>query len=477
MSLYRKSPLLPGRFRLVLASFLQRPGLPFADALPEEAIQKAFDHEKVSFAEDEGAVYTPAVTLWAFLSQVLFKDEQRSCVAAVARVVVLLVALERGPCSGNTGAYCRARGKLSEKVIHQLTIDVADGCEKQIDAEWLWHGHHVYLADGSTISMPDTPENQEAYPQSGTQRKGLGFPVARVVVLMSLASGMLKDMAIGPYRGKGVGETALLRQLLDGFEPGDILLADRYYCSYFMIVLLKESGIDFVTRIHQLRTVDFRRGDRLGKGDHVVQWNRPVKPKWMDQQTYDRMPMSIKVREIQVQIHQPGSRTKSFVVVTTLTEAAKYTKDDIAELYHRRWLAELDIRSIKITMGMDILRCKTPEMVRKEMWTCLLAYNLIRQTMLQSARASGHSPRRLSFAAAMQSIAANWLVIVLSDDDTAANLIEASLANLPAHRVGHRPGRVEPRAIKRRPKPHKLLTKPRHQARAELVMEKQKKQR
>lgn len=469
MPFYRQARTLPKRFRLILASFLQRPGLPFADALPEEAIQKAFDDEEASFADDEDAVYTPAITLWAFLSQVLFKGAQRSCVAAVARVVVLLVALERGPCSSNTGAYCRARAKLSEKVIHRITVDVADGCEGQVDAEWLWRGRHVFLVDGATVSMPDTPENQEAYPQPHTQQKGLGFPIARVVVLLSLATGMLKDMAMGPYTGKETGETALLRQLLDRFKPGDILLGDRYFCSYFMIALLMELGIDFVTRVHQRRPVDFRRGRRLGKGDHIVQWRRPQKPEWMDQQTYDRMPPSIEVREIHVHVGRPGSRTESFVVVTTLTDAAEYAKDDLAELYHYRWLAELDIRAIKVTMGMDILRCKTPEMVRKEMWTCLLAYNLIRQTILQSAHESGISPRRLSFTAAMQSIAASWLVMVLSDDGVGVSLIEAARGNLTGYIVGKRPGRVEPRAVKRRPKPHDLLTKPRDQARAELL--------
>lgn len=468
MSFYRQSRSLPDRFRLILASFLQRPGLPFATVLPEEAIQRAFDDEEVSFADDEDAVYTPPITLWAFLSQVLFKGEQRSCVAAVARVAVLLVALERGPCSTNTGAYCRARAKLSEKVIRQLTVKVANGCESRLEEKWLWHGRHVYLVDGTTVSMPDTPENQLAYPQQPQQQVGLGFPIARVVVLLSLASGMLTDMALGPYAGKETGETALLRPLLKGFEPGDILLADRYYCSYFMIALLMERGIDFVTRVHQRREVNFRRGRRLGQDDHIVRWGRPQRPEWMDQQTYDRIPASIEVRQIRVHTGRPGFRTESVIVVTTLTGAAAYAKDDLAELYHSRWLAELDIRSIKITMGMDILRCKTPKMVRKEMWTCLLAYNLIRQTMLQAARQSGVYPRNLSFTAALQSIAASWLVIVVSNDTVVAHLLAAGRANVSAHMVGNRPDRVEPRAVKRRPKPHALLTKPRSQARAEL---------
>ena len=469
MSLYKQARSLPKRFRLILVSFLQRPDLPFADALSEDAIKKAFDDEDAGFAEDEEAVYTPAITLWAFLSQVLFKDEQRSCVAAVARVIVLLVALERGPCSSNTGAYCRARGKLSETVLRRLAVDLADGCERQLDEAQLWHGRHVQLVDGTTVSMPDTPENQEAYPQPHTQREGLGFPVARVVVVLSLATGMLTDMAMGPYTGKKTGETALLRQRLERFRPGDILLGDRYFCSYFMITLLMELDVDFVTRVHQLRTVNFRRGRRLGKGDHVIAWERPPRPTWMDPQTYDRMPASIEVREVYVRVDVPGFRTESFVVVTTLTNAAAYPKGDIAELYHHRWLAELDIRAIKITMGMDILRCKTPEMVRKEMWTCLLAYNLIRQTMLQSAQKVGVSPRALSFTAAVQSIAANWLVIVLSDDALAALLIDAASVSLAEHVVGNRPGRIEPRAVKRRPKPHDLLTKPRAQARAEMI--------
>ena len=469
MSFYRQARSLPKRFRLILTSFLQCSGLPFADVLSEGAIKKAFEDEEATFADDEEAVYTPAVTLWAFLSQVLFKEEQRSCVAAVARVVVLLVALERGPCSGNTGAYCRARGKLSETVLRRITLHVGEGCEDKLGEEWLWHGRHVRLVDGTTVSMPDTPANQAEYPQNRQQPEGLGFPIARVVVLLSLASGMLTGMAMGPYAGKETGESALLRSLLGRFKRGDILLADRYYCSYFMIALLQERGIDFVVRLHQRRPVNFRRGRHLGKEDHVVTWDRPQEPQWMDPQTYDRIPLSMEVREIRVRVRQPGFRVDSFVVVTTLTDAKEYPKEDIASLYRCRWLAELDIRAIKITMGMDILRCKTPEMVRKEMWTCLLAYNLIRWAMLQSAQEAGVSPRALSFTAAVQTIGASWLVMVLGDDTLTSLLIDAALAAMAVHIVGNRPGRVEPRAIKRRPKEHALLIKPRAEARAELL--------
>jgi hypothetical protein len=346
---------------------------------------------------------------------------------------------------------------------------LADGCEREVPKRWLWHGRHVKLVDGSTCSMPDTEKNQAEYPQSATQQPGLGFPIARFVVLLSLATAMVSDLAIGPYVGKETGETALLRELLERLNPGDILLADRFYCSYFMICLLLAAKVDFVTRLHQRRTADFRRGTRLGAGDHLVMWSRPAKPDWMDQATYDQMPKSICVREVEFCVAQPGFRVETLIVVTTLSDARRYTRDDLAELYHRRWLAELDIRAIKVTMGMDVLRAKSPEMVRREIWAGLLAYNLVRQTLLASALQAGRSPRQLSFTAALQKIAAGWIVVLLIEDSTLTALIGEHLSDLPQHEVGHRPNRVEPRAIKRRPKPHKLLTKPRDEARADLL--------
>jgi putative transposase len=338
-----------------------------------------------------------------------------------------------------------------------------------LPSTWLWKNRHVHLVDGTTVSMPDTAANQAAYPQPATQQPGLGFPLARLVVLLSLASAMVTDMELGPYQGKETGETALLRSLLSCLDRGDVLLADCYYCSYFMIVLLRELGIDCVFRLHQCRGVDFRRGRRLGRGDHVVEWLRPARPDWMDQETYQRMPASLQVREVHVTVQQPGFRVEQLVVATTLLDAEVYRQEDIAELYHKRWLVELDIRAIKINLGMDVLRCKTPEMVRREIWTCLLAYNLIRQTMLQAALASGQSPRQLSFTAALQKIAASWIAVLLCEDSTGVRMIEAHLDDLAGNQVGDRPNRVEPRAKKRRPKPHRLLTRPRQEARAELL--------
>jgi putative transposase len=459
-------------FRPLLTSFLQHDGLPFADVLPEQTIQQTFADAGVPYRQDDPddpTVYTPAVTLWAFLSQVLFKKEQRSCLAAVSRVVVLCVALGREPCSDNTGAYCRARARLPLAIVQSLTRQIADQCEEQVPAAWLWRERHVHLIDGTTVSMPDTTANQAAYPQPSTQAEGLGFPMIRMVLLLSLATAMVQDIALGPYAGKETGEPALLRQLLARFQPGDVLLGDRYFCSYFMIALLREVGVDFVARLHQRRDYDFRRGQRLGAGDHIVRWTRPVRPDWMDQATYERMPLTLEMREIYVQVNEPGFRVASLVVVTTLTDAERYTRDDVSELYRQRWLVELDIRAIKISLDMDVLRCQTPEMVRKEIWTCLLAYNLIRQSLLQAALLAGRSPRQLSFTAALQKMGASCVTIVTMETERAVTLIEAHLSHLANQLVGDRPDRVEPRAIKRRPKAHQLLQQPRAAARAALL--------
>ena len=325
------------------------------------------------------------------------------------------------------------------------------------------------LVDGFTVSMPDTIKNQAEYPQPATQKPGLGFPLARCVALFSLATAMALDLELGPYSGKETGETALLRKLMARLEIGDILVGDCYFCSFFMIVLLKELKVDCVFRLHQCRTADFSRGQRLGKKDHVVRWARPQKPGWMDAETYARMPETIEVREIEVRVDKPGFRPDSLVVVTTLVDADKYTADEIRDLFRKRWLVEQDIRALKSNLGIDVLRCQTPEMVRKELWAALLAYNLIRQTMLQAALRADLSPRDLSFTHALQTIASSWVLMPVLNPAGQAAQIAAALKGLAQQRVGRRPDRVEPRAVKRRPKPHDLLTKPRSQARADLM--------
>jgi len=456
------------RFRLLLCSLQQSDSLPFSDALTEEQIEAAFDEQGVPWQRDDEEVFTPSMTLWAFVGQALFKEEQRSCLAAVARIGVMLLAMGRPRCAQNNGPYCRARGRLPVAVIEKLTLDVASRCEVQIPDRWLWKGRHVKLADGTSVSMPDTEANQEAFPQQTCQKKGLGFPIARLVVLLSLATGMTSGVAMGQFAGKETGELALLRELLDQLDEGDIFLADKLYCTYFLIALLLQRNVDLVVRLHQARKIDRRQIKRLGRHDCLIIWQRPDRPSWMDRESYDQMPKSLELRLIHVDVDEPGFRTQSLDIVTTLSDAERYSRDEIAELYHRRWLAELDIRSIKCTMGMDQLRCKSPTMVRKEVWTCLLAYNLIRQKMLQAALEADLSPRTMSFANTMQVLAAGWMVMPLLDRQTQMAFVRIELRSAASQVVGNRPGRVEPRAVKRRPKPYRLLTMARRMAQALL---------
>lgn len=463
------TPSLSRRFQLMRSSFLQRDGLPFADILSEERIERVFKAEGAQFAEAEEDIYTPSVTLWAFLSQMLFKAEQRSCSAAVARVVSQIVGEGRPKPCDNTGDYCRARGKLPEKAISRLALETAAELEKAVPCSWLWRGRHVKLVDGTTMNAADSEANQAVWPQSTSQTPGLGFPILRMVVLLSLATGMVCGMAEGPYAGKETGESALFRELLDQLSRGDIVLADRYFCSYFMIALLLERGVDIVTPLHQLRDPDLRQGKSLGHDDRLVTWLRPQRPEWMDEETYSRMPKTLTLRYLKVKVREPGFRPASFIVVTSLKNARCYTRSDIAALYRRRWLAELDLRAIKENVGLDFLRCQSPEMVRKELWTGLLAYNLLRHLIAQSGMQQGVGPRRVSFTAAMQKVAAGWCLLPLCDAAMAARVAAAHVQHLAGQEVGHRPNRVEPRAIKRRPKPHDLLTKPRRTAQAELL--------
>jgi hypothetical protein len=453
---------------------LQSDDLPFTAALTAEQIQQAFDDEGISFGDGEdeksdGIVYTPAVVLWAMLSQMLFSGEERSCVAAVIRVAAYYALLGREICATNTGAYCRARAKVGAGVVQRLAQGVAERCEQEAPDEWRWKGRRVKLVDGTTLSMPDTPENQAEYPQPDSQAEGLGFPLLRVVALTSLATGLLTAAALGPYAGKETGEPALLRTLFDTLSAGDVLLGDRYYGGWFMLALLQERGVDFVVRLHQYRDADFRRGRRLGKGDHVVSWPKPQRPTWMDRETYDRLPRELVVREVQVNVAIAGFRTESLVVVTSLLDDEQISRDDVAALYRRRWTVELHLRDIKSTMHLDILRCKTPAMVQQELWTGLLTYNLIRQSLLQSAHAADRRPEQLSFTAAMQLLANTWLTAaVLSNPRDAAPLVALRVVHGRCHPVGNRPDRVEPRAIKRRPKSHDLLKIPRAAARVAL---------
>jgi hypothetical protein len=434
-------------------------GLPFSDVLSRERLERALREERAAWRE---AVYTPVLTLWAFLSQVLSPDG--SCRAAVARVLAWSVAHGEPPCTPRTDPYCKARRRLPESLLHRLARETGAAPAAQMPADWLWHGRRVKVVDGSTVSMPDTPANQEAYPQNPSQAPGLGFPVARVVVVFCLACGTVLDAALGRYEGKQTGENALLRTLADALAPGDVVLGDRYFGGYFDLALWQRRGVDAVVRLHQRRRADFRRGRQLGPRDHAVVWPKPPRPAWMDDATYADLPDGLPVREVGVCVAQAGFRTRRLVVVTTLGDAGAYPAADLAALYRARWHAELDLRALKVTLGMDVLRCKSPAMVRKEVWAHFLVYNLIRTAMTRAAAELGAAPRDLSFTGARQAVTAFAERLAGAAAGPAAALHAWLLLAIGCHHVGDRPDRVEPRARKRRPKDYPNLRGPRHEA-------------
>jgi putative transposase len=279
------------------------------------------------------------VTVWVFLSQCLSPDH--SCRDAVARLVAWRLACGWKPCSADTGAYCTARSDLPEDVLHRLVRETARETEDQSPAVWLWRGRKVRVVDGSTATMPDTLENQAAYPQQKSQKPGCGFPIARILVIFSLSVGTVLEAAIGKYKGKQTGENSLLRELYDVLADGDVILADRYFSGWSDIALPSRRGIDVVVRKHQLRRTDFREGKRLGKDDHLVSWSKPERPKGMSKQEYAALPAEWTLREVRVRVARKGFRTRSLVVVTTLTDAEQYPSEEIAVLYRRRWDAEV----------------------------------------------------------------------------------------------------------------------------------------
>ena len=451
----------------VLAPFVSHPDLPFADVLTGAEVRQAFADADVHFGAGPKAVYTPPLTLWAWLSQGVHKE--KACLAAALRLGVLLLLLSRAPGDSNSGTYCRARAKVPYRLLRRLACQVGRRLERQVPDAWLWRGRHVHLVDGFVVALPDTPANQQTYPQPKSQPAGLGFPPMRLVLVASLLTACVQGLAYGPCAGKETGETALFRDLLADLVAGDVVVFDRYYGSYFMVALLQRHGLDVVVRLHQRRGCDFRRGRRLGRGDHVVQWRRPPRPRWLSPEEYATVPATLTVREVRVQVAEPGFRVESLVVVTTLTQAEGYAKEAIGDLYRRRWQVELDIRSLKVGLQMDPLRCQSPFMLDREVWANVLSYNLIRKVAAQAARLHKCHPREISFTATKQAVEASWQPLSTADAAGQRELGRYLLREVAKQRVGDRPDRCEPRAVKRRPKKQKLLTQPRAEAKAELL--------
>jgi hypothetical protein len=436
--------------------FARDQGLPFAESLSQPRILEALNQHGVLFRD---RIFSPVTTIWGFLSQVLSDDH--SCRDAVARILAHRVASGLQPCSPNPASYCNARLRLPTAVLRTLAKNTAQQLQQTLPEAWKWNGRNVYIADGSHVSMPDTAENQKAYPQPVVQQEGIGFPLARLAVLLSLATGACRDLAIAPYAGKGTGETTLLRQMYDSLQPGDVILADALFDNYFVACELRERGIELVVRI-QAERVGSRTLQSGPEGD-IITWPRPNKPRGMSGEKYRSYPESLRMRQVSVDARDKNNRAEQFKVATTILDPG-IGGVQIGELYERRWSGELDIRSIKSTMKMDVLRCKTPEMVRKEIWAHLLAYNLLRTVIAVAASENKVEPRKISFKGAKQTLSAFASKLEAAALQERAGLVEAMIKAVGYHRVGNRPGRWEPRARKRRPKPTKRLNQPRQEA-------------
>lgn len=447
---------MSGSFRFQAEQARRAGGLHFAALLPEQVIEESLGEARATW---HGWLYTPAITVWMFLAQVLSSDH--SCRETVARLLADRAARGQKKCSAQTGAYCTARDKLPEEFCHRLMTDAAQRVSDAAPGAWRWRGHRVRVVDGTTVTMADEPANQRAYPQPASQQPGCGFPILRVVVLFCFATGVALDVAFSRWTGKRTGETSLFRTLWDLLAPGDVLLADRFFSGWFDLALLEQQGVEVVVRQHASRRVDFRQGTRLGPNDHLVVLPKPARPDWLSRRDYHALPDELFLREIRVVVRQKGFRTREVIVLTTLTHHEEYPPEALAELYRDRWQAELDLRALKTVMQMDHLRCKTPHRVRNELQMHLLAYNLLRGVMAEAAAASGTEPWQISFKGTMQTV--NQFLPTLRSVEHLAAWCAALLAAVAEHDVGNRPDRIEPRCRKRRPKNYPLLTKPRRE--------------
>ena len=403
--------------------------------------------------EHRERLYPPTVTLSMFMRQVLEADG--SCQKAVNGWAAQRAADGLRPCSVRTGGYCKARQRLPLEMVSALARQTGRLLSQKARTQWLWCGRAVKLVDGTGLSMPDTPENQAVYPQPNTQAPGVGFPLARLVMVICLATGAALDAAIGPHRGKGTGELGLVRSLLKGFRAGDVMLADALYCNYFLIAAMMAKGVDVLFEQNGSRITDFRRGQSLSMRLPLVCWPKPAaRPQWMTPEQYAQAPVELRLREVKVG-HQ--------VLVTTLVDHRRVSKADLSALYARRWNVELDRRNLKTTTGMDVLSCQTPEMNDKQLWVHLLAYNVIRLLMAQAASNADVDPRSLSFKHTVQ-LWTEWVARGLSATHDSGRLFTL----IAQCKVGHRPGRIEPRMRKRRPKPYPWLKVPRAHARRQV---------
>jgi hypothetical protein len=427
----------------------------FAELIPPWLLSQA----------DEGAnsrdrVYSVRRTFWGFLYQAL--NPACPCREVVRQIQALFCLDNRGVVNEGTSAYCQARRRLPLDTLQRIRHAVAARADNLlIEAQQLWHGLRPKVIDATTVTLPDTPKNQRAYPQSRIQKPGCGFPLMRILGIFSLSSGVLLDYQKG---NKHQSELALLYKLLDHFKPGDLAIADRGFCNFVLIAALLLRGVDAAFRLHQSRRVDWRKGQRLGKHDRLFTWSRPrPKPRYLPNFLWKRIPSEVPVRVLRFQLNVRGFRPESVTLATTLLDAEVYPAAELAQLYARRWKIELWFRDIKTSMGMEVLRCLSPKMAHKELEMYLIAYNLTRALMTEASAIYETPLDCISFKGTVDATRQFSIAIAQARSKRKQRqLVNELLAVLARDEVRARPGRREPRAVKRRPKPFPLLTEHRH---------------
>jgi hypothetical protein len=407
--------------------------------------------------------FPTVVIFWAFLSQVL--SPAVPCREILRKIQAWCATHRLSVPDSNTGGYCKARKRLDAHKLREIHRLSADRLQARVSGHQLWCGRRVKVVDGTGLSMPDTGTNQSAFPQPATQKPGCGFPVVKLVGCFCLSSGALIEWVEGTLKNH---EYALFPKLLNVFAPGDVALSDRGFCAFDGIARFLQRGVDSVMRLHQGRSHDFRKGKRLGRNQRLIQWNKPKKkPRTISASEWNKLPDTLCLRYVKIYVATPGFRTQQIILVTTLLDPHTYNEDALGELYLRRWSVELFFRDIKITLGMDVLRCNSPQMVRKEIIMHAIAYNLIRALMQEAAATYQVDLTRISFKGTVDTLRqwTNTLNAAANNRREFARLKDQLLALLAEDLVPLRPQRVEPRAVKRRPKNYQRLTKPRHQMR------------
>ena len=380
----------------------------------------------------------------------------------MVRKFLLWLTLKTGKnASPNTASFCKARARLSQKDLESIHRRLTHELEAQTTTHLLWQQRRVIIVDGTGLSMPDTTANQKIYPQSQRQKPGCGFPVMKLIAAFSLATGAILGIVKGTLHD---AERTLFKGLWDLFEPGDVVLADSAFCSYADFYFLSQRHIDCVMANHHRRTKGLQFVKFLGKEDRLLYWikMKPC-PTWLEKSQWAKVPEKLLIREVSFRVTIRGFRTKRITLATTLLDHRQYPKEDLTQLYRRRWMAELYLRDIKTTMGMDILRCKTPDMVHKELIMYIIAYNLIRALLLQTCINVQVQMDRLSFKGTLDILRqANPLILLrIRTPKIEDSLHKTVLLIIAKDIVPDRPNRQEPRARKRRPKNYQLLNKPR----------------